>query len=220
MPEPKTPTQSAPRAAAPRWRRRAEARPGEIIEAALELFGEKGFAATSMQEIARRAGVTKGTLYLYFPSKEELFHAVVQETLVPALVLGEQRVAEATESTPELFREMIWRWWARYDDPRAACLPKLLMAEAANFPELATFYVDTVIHRGRKIIAKVIERGIERGEFRAVDVPTAVRLALAPLLSLGSYRRSLLPYDSEPWEAEPYIELHIETFLRGMAKEP
>jgi AcrR family transcriptional regulator len=95
----------------PRWRRRSEARPGEIVEAALDLFVEKGFAATKMDEIAKRAGVTKGTVYLYFPSKEDLFRAVVEEMMGPNIEAGERLVAEHEGTATDLLRKLILAWW-------------------------------------------------------------------------------------------------------------
>lgn len=202
-----------------RWERRSEARPAEIVEAALEVFVERGYAASRMEEIAERAGVTKGTVYLYFKGKEDLFRAVVHETVVPNLEVGERLVAEHTGSAAELFRTLVRRWWAVSGETRLACMPKLIMSESAHFPALATFYVDEVIHRGRRLFAAVIRRGIEQGEFRDdLDVAYAVRLALGSLTGALTYRHSLLPYDSEPWDFGRYVELHIDIFLRGIAK--
>lgn len=201
----------------PRWQRRSDARPGEILAAALDQFVERGFAATRMDEIAQRAGVTKGTLYLYFPSKEALFRAAVEDSIFPVLAEGERLVQEHVGPSAELFRQVMRRWWQTVGNSSLACLPKLMSGEAANFPALAEFYVNEVIHRGRRIFAAVLERGIERGEFRPLDIALAVRLAQAPLINAITYRFSLLPYDSEPWDFEAYIELHADTFLRGIA---
>jgi len=98
-------------------------------------------------------------------------------------------------------------------------MPKLIMAEATHFPALATFYVEEVIHRARRLFATVIRRGVEQGEFREdLDVDYAVRLALGTLTGALSYKHSLLPYDSQSWDFERYLELHIDIFLRGIAK--
>lgn len=202
----------------PRWRRRREARPGEILEAALQVFVQRGFAQARMEEIARRAGVTKGTVYLYFASKEELFRAVVRETITPQLELIERIVAEHRGSAAELFRQLVRRWWTVVGETELARLPKLMVAEAANFPELAEFFVREVVQRARGIVGGVLRRGIAAGEFREVDVEAAVRLAVAPLLAAAIYRHSLLPCDSEPWDFQKYLDLHVEFFLRGIAR--
>lgn len=205
--------------AEPRWRRRSDARPAEIAEAALELFVEHGFAATRMEAIAKRAGVTKGTVYLYFPSKEDLFRAVVKENILPNLEQGERLVAEHTGSAAELLALLVRRSWELMQTSRTQCMPKLMLAEGKNFPELAKFYVDEVVQRVRRLFASVIERGIASGEFREVDTTTAAKLVLAPLHNLTTWRQSLMSFDPVKWDFEKYMDLHIDIFLRGLAKE-
>jgi TetR/AcrR family transcriptional regulator len=205
---------------APRWRRRSEARPGEIVLAALDLFVEKGFSSTKMDEIAQRAGVTKGTVYLYFPSKDDLFRAVVEEMMGPNLEMGERLVAEFTGPTRELVAELIRAWWRVGGGTRIACLSKLLTGEASNFPTLAQYYMDHVVLRTRRIFESALRRGMERGELREVSITDAAWLAIAPLVHAAIYQRSLLPFDPDGWEMERYLELHIDLFLRGLAKEP
>jgi AcrR family transcriptional regulator len=204
--------------AVPRWRRRSDARPAEIAEAALELFVEHGFAGTRMEAIAKRAGVTKGTLYLYFPSKEDLFRAVVTENVLPNLELGEKLVAEHTGSASELLGLLVRRSWELMQTSRTQCMPKLLLAEGKNFPELARFYVDEVVQRVRRLFTSVIERGIASGEFRDVDALTAAKLLLAPLHNLTAWRQSLITFDPVKWDFDRYMDLHIEIFLRGITK--
>ena len=204
----------------PRWRRRSEARPGEIVLAALDLFVEKGFAATRMDEIAKRAGVTKGTVYLYFPSKEDLFRAVVEEMMGAQMETAERLVAEHTGPTRELVAELIRTWWRVGGGSRIACMGKLITGEASNFPELARYYVDHVVVRARRIFEAAIRRGIERGELRDVPVNYASRLAIAPLVQASIYQRSLQAFDPDGWDMEQYLELHIDLFLRALAKEP
>lgn len=205
---------------APRWRRRSEARPGEIVQAALDLFVEKGFSSTKMDEIAKRAGVTKGTVYLYFPSKDDLFRAVVEEMMGPNLETGERLVAEFTGPTAELIAELIRAWWRVGGGSRIACLSKLLTGEASNFPALAQYYMDQVVVRTRRIFEAALRRGVERGELRDVPLTDAARLAIAPLVHASIYQRSLLPFDPDGWDMERYLELHIDLFLRGVAKVP
>lgn len=207
-----------PEATGRRWRRRADARPGEILEAALDLFVEKGFSATRMEEIAQRAGVTKGTLYLYFPSKEALFRSVVTETLVPVLEEGERLVGEFQGPTSELLELAVRRWWDVLNASRLSCLPKLVTSESANFPEVARFYMGTVIHRGRHLMEAVLQRGIDRGEFRPVDVPHAVRAILSGMMSAAIYKHSLLVYDSEPFDFDIYFRTHIDVILHGITR--
>lgn len=204
---------------APRWRRRSEARPGEIVEAALDLFVEKGFSATKMDEIARRAGVTKGTVYLYFPSKEDLFRAVVEDMMGPNIETGERMLAEHTGSSPELLADLMRGWWRLIGSSRVACLSKLMTGEASNFPHLAQYYMDQVIVRGRRIFEVAIERGIARGEFREMPLTAAARLVIAPMASASLYQRSMAAFDPVPWDMDTFLELHIDMILRGLAKE-
>jgi AcrR family transcriptional regulator len=204
----------------PRWRRRSEARPGEIVRAALDVFVEKGFAAARMDEIAKRAGVTKGTVYLYFPSKEDLFRAVVEDLMGPNIETGERLVADHVGPTAELLRELVVGWWRLVGSNKVACLSKLMTGESSNFPHLAQYFVEKVVVRGRRIFEAALQRGIDRGEFRPVPLHDAARLAVAPLVHASIYQRSMLPYDNEPWDMDRYLDLHIELFLRGLAKDP
>ena len=204
----------------PRWQRRKLARPGEILTAALELFVERGFAATKLADVARRAGVTKGTVYLYFDSKEALFKALVRETIVPALASGEQLVAEHRGSAADLVGRLIRNWWACIGETRLSGIPKLMMAEAGNFPALARFFYDEVISRSHRLFATAIARGVEAGEFRPVNVKVAVRLAIAPVLHAANWQHSFALCTPEGFDVQQFLDHHIDIFLRGMAKRP
>jgi len=186
----------------PRWRRRSEARPGEIVQAALDLFVEKGFSSTKMDEIAKHAGVTKGTVYLYFPSKEDLFRAVVEEMMGAQMESAERLVAEHTGSTRELVGELIRAWWRVGGSSRLACMGKLITSEASNFPALAQYYMDHVVVRARRIFEAALRRGAERGELRDVPLTDAARLAIAPMVHASIYQRSLLAFDPDGWDME------------------
>src|SRR5215831_11756164 len=133
--------------ARPRWRRRKDARPSEIIAAALATFTERGFAAARLDDIAAQAGVTRGTLYLYFSSKEDLFKAVVRQLIVPIIAAGEEMVAGSTEPTPDLLKKFILSVPDLVAGSPIPAIPKLVIAEARNFPDLAQFYFDEVLSR-------------------------------------------------------------------------
>jgi len=207
-------------ATAPRWRRRKDARPSEIVSAALDVFVEKGYAATRLEDVARHAGVTKGTMYLYFESKEALFKTVVRETLLPTITQGEQILDDYAGDTPDLFRTLVLNWWAVIGETRASGIPKLMMAEAANFPDLTRFYFEEVIQRGHRLIERTLRRGIERGEFRDFDVALAVRLVTAPVMLAVLWKHSFHRCNPEPVDARRLVDLHIETFLRGIRATP
>src|SRR3954466_6946304 len=150
--------------------RRKEARPGELLDAALDLFVEKGFAATRAEEVAARAGVSKGTLFLYFPSKEELFKAVVRENISGRFAEWNQEFEQFQGTSAEMVRYCMKVWFERIVATRASGITKLMISEARNFPELAAFYQQEVIRPGTDLVKRILRRGIERGEFRPVDV--------------------------------------------------
>ena len=137
---------------ATRWERRKDARPQELTDAALDLFVEHGFAATRLDDVAAKAGVSKGTLYLYFDSKEELFKAVVQSSVVPVIAQAEELIRHFAGTSEELFRALVMGWWAAIGDSKASGLPKLIVSEARNFPDIARWYHDEVIARGTRVV--------------------------------------------------------------------
>eukprot|EP01034_Spumella_vulgaris_P032775 gene32775-40456_t len=146
----------APTDTKPRWERRKDARPQELLEAALELFVERGFAATRLEDVARRAGVSKGTLYLYFENKEELFKAVVRATIGQAIGQAELDLAASDAPSAALLKEMLMRWWGQVGATKLAGITKLMMAESGNFPELVRFYEDEVVARGNALLVRVL----------------------------------------------------------------
>lgn len=203
-----------------RWRRRKDARPGEIVVAALDLFAERGFSATRLDDVARRAGVTKGTVYLYFKNKKALFRAVMREFILPELERAEDEVAAYEGRIQDLVPELVHKWWRTIGETRLCGIPKLVVAEAQNFPDLARFFVNQVVRRGRRLFASVIARGIESGEFRQCDVNHAARVLLAPMVFAAIWERSLRHYDRDPYDVHRYLDLHVEIFLNGLVKPP
>lgn len=198
--------------------RRKEARPSELVAAALELFVERGFSATRLDDVAASAGVSKGTLYLYFDSKEALFKAVIQEAIVPELVAAEQLLAGHRGSAAEVLRELTFFWWRHSGATRLAGVPKLMIAESGNFPELAKYYHDHVMMRGRALVSAVLTRGVEAGEFRAVDLETAIDLIIAPVIMLHVWRYSVCEHEREI-DAEAFLSMHCDAIIRSLAVE-
>lgn len=201
--------------------RRKEARPGELIEAALDLFVEKGFAATRAEEVAARAGVSKGTLFLYFQSKEDLFKAVVRENIARPVTEGATELASFTGPTDELLTHLMQQWWARYGSTKASGISKLILSEASNFPDLARFYQDEVVTPGTNLVRRVLQRGIDRGEFRGVDMTHAVYAVMAPLIFLVMWKHSMAPCcdASSAIDPEKFIAQHADLMVRGLLKE-
>jgi len=202
-----------------RWRRRKEARPAELTAAALELFVEKGFAATRLDEVAARAGVSKGTLYLYFESKEDLFKAVIREGLLPLLAEGEELMASMPGPASELFKAIVMRWWEIVGEGPIGGIPKLIFAEARNFPEIARFYADEVIERGKRLFVAVFQRGIDSGEFRPFDPNTLVHLVISPLIMRVIWKHSLDCCGVTNVPIDAYLREYLELTLRGLRSD-
>lgn len=201
----------------PPRQRRKQARPAELCAAALELFVEKGFAATRLEDIATRAGVSKGTLYLYFDGKEALFKAVIQEGIVPILEEGAGLVEGFAGNCADLLRLLVMEWWKRIGASQLGGIPKLMISEARNFPDLAAYYNDAVITRGRELMRRVLQRGVASGEFRAVDVEAAIDVIFAPVLMLVVWRYSLGACGCGRNDPETYLATHLDLALHGLA---
>lgn len=197
--------------------RRKAARPGELIAAALALFVERGFTATKLDDVAARAGVSKGTLYLYFTSKEELFKAVIQQGILPVVAQGEKMLEEHTGDSATLLRNLIIRWWELVDSSELAGIPKLIVSEAGNFPEVARYFHDNVSKSIDDLLGKVLRSGIEKGEFRALDVDSAIDVITAPVLMRSIWRYSMEPYSCRG-ARDPliYLNTHIDLLLNGL----
>lgn len=202
--------------------RRKEARPGELLDAALALFVEKGFSATRVEEVAARAGVSKGTLFLYFPSKEDLFKAVIHESLAGRF--GEWNAEfEAFEgSSAELVRYCLHTWWERIGMTAASGVTKLVMSEAGSFPDIAVFYQQHVINPGHDLLKRVLQRGIQRGEFHEMDLEYAVYSLIAPMIFLTTWKHSMAPCcpPSQQLEPKAFIDSQVNLLLHGMLNRP
>ncbi len=199
--------------------RRKEARPGELLDAALDLFLEKGFAATRVEEVAQRAGVSKGTLFLYFSSKEELFKAVVRENISGRFTEWAEELKTYEGSSEDLLRYCMTSWWERVGSTKASGIPKLMMGEAGNFPELTQFFQQEVVQPGNALIARILQRGVERGEFRAVDPVYGVYSVLAPMmfLSLWKHGRGSCGDARITLDPQQYIASQLQTILQGLS---
>jgi len=202
----------------PRWTRRKDARPEEIIAAALDLFVERGFATTRLEDVAARAGVSKGTLYLYFENKEELFKAVVRGNILPVLRHGEALVESFSGSSTELVCQLVRGWWELTGSTKIAGIPKLVIAEAGNFPDLAKFYYDEVILRALSMFRKVLRRGTDAGEFREVDADHLVHVALAPLVMLAVWSHSFACCEQKQLQPQRYIDSYLDMLLHSLRR--
>ncbi|AWI52917.1 TetR family transcriptional regulator [Aquabacterium olei] len=208
---------------APRLRqRRKAARPQELLEAALTLFVDKGLAATRTDDVARLAGVSKGTLYLYYASKDELFKAVVHTYLVQVIAEGTDLTEQFDGNSAALLRLLVHTWWARVGSAKASGLVPIIMAESAHFPELAQFYVDHVIEPTHRLLGRAVQRGIDRGEFRPVDTRMAVLALIAPVHFLVMHQHSLAPCAGSLTDMAPetYLDMQLDLLLNGLTAPP
>ena len=201
----------------PLRRRRKDTRPAELLDAALAVFAEKGFAAARMEDIAARAGAAKGTLYLYFPSKEAVFEALVRTMIVPNLALAEAALAEHRGPVGPLLRRAVPVLAALVREGRLSVLPRLLIGELHKFPELARFYKATVVDRALSLIAAAHRRGVDAGEFRPQDSEAVARLVVAPLLLMAVWRAVFARHEEEPFDPARVLDAHVDTLLRGLA---
>jgi AcrR family transcriptional regulator len=206
--------------AAGRRARRKDARPSELLDAALDLFVEKGYAATRVEAVAARAGVSKGTLFLYFPSKAELFQAVVQANLAARFAdwNAEYAAMEGGDSAADMLRHALQSWWTRVGATKLTGLTKLVMSEAQNFPEVAACYQAEVVLPAQQLLRRVIQRGIDRGEFRPLDAEYAVYSVTSAMLYLVMRKHALgvVAPASEQLMPERYIASQLDIILHGL----
>ncbi len=204
-----------------RWTRRKEARPAEIVDAALDLFIEKGYASTRMDEIAKRAGVTAGTIYRYFAGKEDILKAAIQASLVDGINQGAQEFSRRKdEPAPKLLADLLLVWWGFAGQARAAGIAKVILSEAGNFPELARYHKEAVVIPGEQLIAQVIEYGIARGEFRPQPVEIAVKSIIAPFVMGMLWKCTPGICTTENMDFDQYIAGVVETLLIGLTAHP
>ncbi|QBC43059.1 TetR/AcrR family transcriptional regulator [Iodobacter fluviatilis] len=203
-----------------RWARRKEARPQEILAAALKLFVKKGFAATKMADIAKAAGVTCGTPYVYFSSKEEIFKAVVRELLLPQLARCHDLLSNFQGSSAELLRAMLQTWWQAMGESEFSAMPKLMIAEGSNFPEVAKIYQEEFVNPGNKMLRHLLQRGIASGEFRLLDIDYAIEVICAPIVMAMLMKHSLINCLPDELDPERFINTTLDLLLNGLLASP
>ncbi|HEX3675742.1 MAG TPA: TetR/AcrR family transcriptional regulator [Rhizomicrobium sp.] len=202
-----------------RWRRRKEARRPEILEAALAVFAEKGLSAARMEDIAARAGITKGTIYLYFQSKDAVFKALLVETIGERVRLSTEMLNSFEGSTPDLLAAVLRIIGGFIAQSDRVVLLKLVIGEISKFPDLHRFYREQVVDRGMALWEAIIARGIARGEFRPLPPEHMARLCMGPILLAAIWRTLFAQFDDEPYDITGLIETHIDVLLRGLAAD-
>lgn len=209
-----------PKPKSPKWRRRPEARPEEILAAAIEVFGNEGFARAKLDDVARRAGVCKGTLYLYFDSKDALFRAMVKAKVVTIFEEAEVKLRDFQGSAREALEWLVAGMWRAIRRPEMVRIARLVHAELGNFPELARFYFDEVVLRNRALLGRVIERGIASGEFRRVRHDYLLRAVPSLLVHGAIYQHGFGAYDPKRLSDDQLQEGVIDLLLHGALARP
>jgi AcrR family transcriptional regulator len=205
--------------AKPKFQRRAEDRPREICAAALEVFAEKGFAAAKLDDIARRAGVSKGTLYLYFTDKEDLFRAVLRDTVAPNIEGIRAIVSTIDVPFGQLVRMLLPRFAELTTRLPVGAVAKMVIGESRNFPELAKLYHDLIVAEVLGLITGLIARAQERGEVRKGDPRLHAMSLMGPMLMGVLWRETLQPAGAEPLDLPALAQQHAETVLVGLLAE-
>ena len=204
----------------PKWQRRAEDRPREICAAALQVFAEKGFAAAKLDEIAKRAGVSKGTLYLYFEDKEQLFRAVVRDTVVPNVENLRAALIQTGLPFADLVRLFLGQFVEIANRVPIGAVAKMVISESRNFPELAKVWHDEVVSKGIGTLTALIEMGQAKGEVRDGDARLHAFTLMGPMLMGLLYRETLEPVGGAPLDFGALVRQHADTVLSGLLAEP
>jgi AcrR family transcriptional regulator len=202
-----------------RGRRRREQRPQEILAAAFEEFAANGYAATRLEDVAKRGGIAKGTIYLYFKDKQGLFRAVVRDLIHPVLDTLAAFVRASSGPAEELLRELLSRHYAQVvRKKRARAILRLLIAESGKFPQLSDIFHREIIAPGVTALRLVLEKGVASGEFRKTKVRDFPQILVAPgvlaalwMLILGARHRL---------DLGAYMSAHMEFVFNALRKTP
>ena len=203
----------------PKFRRRKAERPTEIVQAAMAVFAERGFAGAKLDEIAARAGVSKGALYLYFETKEDLFRAVVRQAIAPNVAVLQAMAAAHPGPLADLLRGAVQHIAGIVETTPLGGVVKMVIGEAGNFPELARVWHDELIAQALGAMSAAIAAAQARGEVRPGEPRTYALQLIAPLLVMVIWRETFVPVGVEAWDIRAVMAQHVETLLRGMLTE-
>lgn len=201
-----------------KFKRRAEARPNEVLDAALKLFMIKGFEATRVEDIAKTAGISKATVYLYFPSKQALLEGLVRRALSPTAALAEQALANFEGSAKQALRTALEIACKRAADPKVSAIPIIVLREGTRFPEIAQFYHSEILAHIMPALTSVVERGMATGEFRKVDAELTSRNIVGPLLLHLLVSVVFEIGDTSPEGLRKFLDNHMDVLMNGLGK--
>lgn len=198
----------------PRWRRRSAARPGEIADAALAEFAARGYAAARVADIAAAAGVSKATLFTYFPTKADLLRAVVERRMAPVVVAAAD-AALAEVPFPVRLEAFLNRLAAAIADPALRRLAKMIIAESGSFPEIARAWHDQVVAPALAALAASITAGQAAGEVRTGDPRLMALSVIGPMLTGVLWREVMEPAGGSTLDLAALAAEHLRTLLAG-----
>jgi len=197
-------------------RRAPTERPKEILEAALELFVEKGFAGTRLDDVAERAGLSKAAIYLYFDDKLTLFQGVIRQAVISNFSTVEGMLAAHRGPVAALLRGILDFMASRVEQTPLASIAKLVIAESRAFPEIGRFYLKEVIGRGIPLFEGLIRRGIAQGEFREVDPVYTVRSLVGPMVLSIIWKTVFEPIGAEVLDVRALARHHADLMLHAL----
>jgi AcrR family transcriptional regulator len=204
---------------APKFRRRKADRPSEIVDAALSVFAERGFAAAKLDDIAARAGVSKGALYLYFATKEDIFRAVVAQAISPNLQVMRAMVGAHPGPFADLIRAVAGHMGTVLERTQLGGVAKMVIGEARNFPELARIWHDELLAPSLDALTAAIRTAQARGEVRPGDPRLFAVQLMSPLIVSVIWRETFVPIGAPPFDIPALVRQHAETILRGLRPE-
>ena len=194
----------------PRFQRRKEQRPQEITAAAFDVFSDKGYAGARVEEVARRAGVSKGLLYRYFETKQDLFKAVVRSVVIQRIDTLLDAVERTDLDSADFMRGPLLQFLQQVPGSPVAIVIRLLIAEGHRHPDLVDFYWDNVVSRGLQTFSAFIERGVQRGEFKKTAVSDFPQLLLAPVMLSMIWR---ILFSQRELDTDKLIETQIDVLI-------
>ncbi|MBI1170732.1 TetR family transcriptional regulator [bacterium] len=203
----------------PKFRRRAEARPDEVLDAALQLFAAQGFAHTTVEQVARAAGLSKAAVYLYFPSKTALLAGLIKRAVAPVADLALGQIAQSDAAPLVLIAQMLRMAVRRLAAPGVMAIPALVLREAAAVPEIVQVYRAEVLDRVLPALTTLIARGVALGQIRPVDPELTLRSLVGPVLAHVLLAEVFGLHPEGGLALDRLVENHLTILLAGLAPE-
>lgn len=195
-------------------RRRKDARPAEIAAAGIEEFEEHGFHKANLSRIAQKAGIAKGTIYLYYPSKEALFLACIEEHFVSVMSESEADAVGVEGTTRELLTKLLKNMYDRFVHGEAQALFRILVTESDRMPDVINEYHAMTVQRGSRLLKLILARGIERGEVSPGPILDTPHVVIAPAVYFALHH--MMFKEAKTLDFERFFEAHLEMLFSGV----